>query len=294
MRRVPESGGISPATNSMSVLLPAPVGPTIATTRPLATSSETRSRAGRSSDGNVNASDSTCTPAGFVGGRDRQRRVGLDRLVEHLADPGPAGERERQLRQHVADQAEGEHQEREQVHEAGQLADGEVATAHPVRAHHDQPDVGQRREHVEQRFERPPQAHGVDPGVAQPPRHGRQPLGLPRLGSVGLDQLHALEALVDARRQLAQVLLGLVVEAIRPPLVRDVDADEEREHGDGDRAEDEVGDEQPDRRDDDQQNRPRRRTAREPAPRPRCRCRRRPDRRGRRRVGAGATRSVAG
>ena len=62
MRRVPESGGISPATNSMSVLLPAPVGPTIATTRPLATSSETRSRDGRSSAVNVNASDSTWTP----------------------------------------------------------------------------------------------------------------------------------------------------------------------------------------------------------------------------------------
>ena len=183
-----------------------------------------------------------------VGGRDRQHRVGLDRLVEHLADPRPAGERERQLRQHVADQPEGEHQEREQVDEARQLADGEVAAAHPVGTDQDQADVGQRREHVEQRFERPPQANGVDPGVAQPAGDGGEPLGLPGLGAVGLDQLHALEALVDARRQLAQVLLRLVVEAVRPPLVDDVDADEEREDGDRDRAEDEVGDQQPDRR----------------------------------------------
>ena len=35
-----------------------------------------------------------------------------------------------------------------------------------------------------------------------------QPLGLAGLGAIGLDELDAVEALVDARREGAEVLLG--------------------------------------------------------------------------------------
>ena len=61
-------------------------------------------------------------------------RIGLDRLVEHLAHAPPAGQRVRQLGQRVADQAQREHEQREQVDEAGQLADGEVAALDAGRA----------------------------------------------------------------------------------------------------------------------------------------------------------------
>ena len=103
-------------------------------------------RSRRVSPANVKSTESTWTTAAPSGGGDRQRRIGLDRFVEHLADPSPAGERERHLREHVADQPEREHQEREQVDEAGQFPDGEDAAAHAVGTEQDQAHVGQRGE----------------------------------------------------------------------------------------------------------------------------------------------------
>jgi hypothetical protein len=80
--------------------------------------------------------------AGGRGG-DCGQRVGRDRLVEHLADPVPAGERVGNVGQHVADQPQREDEQREQVHEARQLADGDVAAAHSMGSGHHQSHVGE-------------------------------------------------------------------------------------------------------------------------------------------------------
>ena len=188
-------------------------------------------------------------------GGDRRLRIGLDRFVQHRPYPAPSGQRVRQLRQRVADQAQREHEQREQVDEAGQLADGDGAGLDADGPQHDQPDVGQRRQHVEQRFERPAQADGADACRAQVAGQGRQPLRLALLSAVRLDELHAVEALVDAGREVPEVTLGGVVVGLDAPLVVDVEADQQREDGHRGGAQHEVGGEQPDRRHDEQQHR---------------------------------------
>ena len=224
---------------------------------------------------------------------DRRQRVGLDRLVEHLADPPPAGERVRQLGQRVADQAQREHEQREQVDEAGQLADREVAAAHAERRRAatrptlvSDGSTSSSASNVPRRRTAPMRA------VAQAAGDLRQPLGLAVLGAVGLDELHAVEALVDAGREVAEVVLGGVVVDVDALLVDDVEADQQREHGDGDerRARRRWRAARPPTR--RSAARCRWRTGSGRARRRRRRCRRRRGRRGRRRAGGRATTSA--
>ena len=95
-------------------------------------------------------------------------------------------------------------------------------------------------------------------GVADVGGDRRQSLGLARLGAVGLDELHAFEALVHAGGQRAELVLGLVVVAIDTMLVDDVEHDQDREHGDGDETEHDVGRDHPRPGDDDHEHRARR------------------------------------
>ena len=103
-------------------------------------------------------------------------------------------------------------------------------------ADHDDDDVGHRGQGVQHRVERAPQPDGMDARVSDPCGDLRQPLGLPLLGAIGLDQLHTLEALVDARRQPAELCLGGVEVLVNASLVRHICHQQEREDGDGDRA----------------------------------------------------------
>ena len=138
----PESGPISPPVSSTRVLLPAPGRPDD----------------GHDAPGRHGQVDVGERRLGLAGERERHVAraatptpsresataadgVGLDRLVEHLADPFPSGQRVRHLREHVADQPQREHEQREQVDEARQLADADVAAAHSVGAGDDESDV---------------------------------------------------------------------------------------------------------------------------------------------------------
>ena len=72
---------------------------------------------------------------------------------------------------------------------------------------HDEQDVGQRRDHVEQRLEPAAHADRLQPRCADLLGQAGEPLGLALLGAVGLDQLHALEALVDTGGELTELVL---------------------------------------------------------------------------------------
>ena len=149
MRTDPETGASRPAINSTNVVLPAPVGPTTATTRPAGTV-----RLIPDSVGFVGALERErhvveLEPVAGRGLADRVPGVRLDLLVEHGPDATPSGQRVRQLRQREADQAQREHQQREHVDEARELADGELAGVDTVRAEHDEADVDGGRDHLE-------------------------------------------------------------------------------------------------------------------------------------------------
>ena len=124
-----------------------------------------------------------------------------------------------------------------------------------IDAEEHEPDVDHRRHDIEQRFERPTERHRLHAGGAQVSGQRGQPFGLALLGAVRLDELHGVEALVHAGRQIAEVCLRRVVEALDALLVHDVQPDQDREHGDGDGAEHEIRPQQPDGRDEDQQHR---------------------------------------
>ena len=70
----------------------------------------------------------------------------------------------------------------------------------------------------------------LDPLVAQPGGDLRQPLGLALLGAERLDHGDAVEALVDRRAELAELVLRGVEEAVDAALVDDVEDDQDREH----------------------------------------------------------------
>ena len=183
--------------------------------------------------------------AGGSGGH-RGQWVRFDRLVENLANACPTGQRERHRREHVTDQAQREDEQREQVDEARQLADGERSTLHPAGADDDDDHVGQRWHHVEHRLERAAQADGLDARVTHPSGDLGQSLGLALLGAIGLDELHTLEALVDARRKVAEFGLRRIEVPIDTPLVDDVRHQQHREQGNRHQPEDHVGGQQPD------------------------------------------------
>jgi hypothetical protein len=85
----------------------------------------------------------------------------------------------------------------------------------------------------------------LHPRVADTAGDLGEALGLALLGAVGLDELHTFEALVDARREAAELSLGRVEVAINAALVDDVGDQQDREHGDRHGTEDDVGDQQP-------------------------------------------------
>ena len=222
-------------------------------------------------------------------------RIGLDRLVEHLADPLPSGQRIRHLGQHVADQSQREHEQREQVDEAGQLADGDVAAAHPVGADDDEADVRERRQHVEDRLERPAQPDRASPGRRAAGRRSPTSRSVSRRSApYALTSWTPSKLSCTPADSLPELALGGVEVLVDAPLVGDVGQHQDREHGDGDGAEEQVGGQQPDRRDRRSSAPCRWRTGSARARRSRRRCRRRRGRRGRRRGGAGATRSAGG
>ncbi len=183
-------------------------------------------------------------------------RIGFDRLVEHGLDPIPRGNRTRELRQRVADEPQREDEQCEQEDHTRELADGEVTGADPQRAEEHEQDVRERRDHVEDRLE--PTAHpdGVHPRRSDLIGEAGQALGLAFLGAVRLDELDALEALVDARRELAELVLGPSEVTGDPPFVDHVRGDEQREHDDRDDAEDRIDHEHRNRRDHQHDHRP--------------------------------------
>ena len=176
------------------------------------------------------------------------RRVGDHRLVEQFADAIPAGDRVRQLRQGEPDQTQREHQEGEQVDEAGQLADRHRAAANAIGAADEQEDVDDVGNTVEQRLERAAQADRPEAGVAQSRGDDGETIGLAALRAERLDDGDSVEALVHRFAELAELALRCVVERVDTSLIREVQTDQHREHGDRGETQPQVGDQQPHRR----------------------------------------------
>ena len=137
--------------------------------------------------------------------------------------------------------------QREQVDEARQLADGERTVAHTVGATDQQADVDDVRHTVEQRLERAAQTNRLDAGLTQPRGDHGQPFGLATLGTEGLHHVHAVEALVHRRTQLAELDLCGIEVGVDVALVEDVQAEHRREHQHRGQSEHRIGDDEPHR-----------------------------------------------
>ena len=181
--------------------------------------------------------------------------VGLDGLVDDRLDPVPGCHRTWQFREGIPDQAKRQDEEREQEDHARELADGQVTGFHSDRPEQHERDVRERREHVGQGVEPAASRDRFDPRRSHPVGEHGEALGLAHLGAVRLHELHALEALVDSGRELAQLPLCSRVVRGHRPFVDDVCCDDEWEDDDRDDTEGDVGEEQPDGRHEDHQDR---------------------------------------
>ncbi len=147
------------------------------------------------------------------GERDRVGRVRFERLLGHRADPRPGGDRSGQFRQRVTDEPQRQDEQGEEEDGTRELADRQVVRPDPRRADHHEQDVGERRDHVEEPLEPAADPDGLEPLSPHPLGEAGEPIGLAFLGAIRLDELHAFEALVDAGRELTELVL-------RPRVVR--------------------------------------------------------------------------
>ena len=191
-----------------------------------------------------------------VGDVDRSARpatksrsgIGFDRRVQQLSQPRPARLRVRHLAEREPDDPQREHEQREEVDEAGQLADRQRTGAHPVGAADEETDVDEARYAVDERLERAPQTHGLQPRLPQPGGDDGEPFGLASFGPERLDHVHAVEALVYGGAEVADLGLCSVEVPVDAPLVVQVEREQHREHDDGGHAEHRIGGDEPDRR----------------------------------------------
>ena len=90
-----------------------------------------------------------------AGGRQRcdgQRRVRQHSVIEHRANAVETGERMGKFRERKADQSQRKHEQREHEDETRHVADRQCTLTDTDGAEHEQPDVGERGERIEQRL----------------------------------------------------------------------------------------------------------------------------------------------
>jgi hypothetical protein len=119
---------------------------------------------------------------------------------------------------------------------------------------HQQHDVDDSGNAVEQRLERAAQPDGSEPGIPQPGSDHGQAIGLAALGTERLDHRDPVEALVHGFTELAELLLRGVIELVDSSLVLQVEPDQQGEQRDRSHAEPHVGVQQPSRREDQHQH----------------------------------------
>ena len=184
--------------------------------------------------------------------------ISLNRFREHRLDARPRRHRTREFRQRVTDQTQWQHQECEEKNHAGKLSNSHVAGLHTNGSDDHQCDARERGDQIEQRLE---------PATHLDRRNSRrqdiaceigQTLCLAVLSSVRLDQLDALEALVDAGGELSESFLRFGEIHGDRAFVDDVGPNQDREHDNGQQAEWDIDEEQPDRRNEDHHDRARR------------------------------------
>jgi hypothetical protein len=197
-------------------------------------------------------------PDARIGQADRGDWIVEDHLRDDGLDADPCGHRTRQLGERIPDQPEREHEQCEQEDHAGELTDRHIARIDPNRPEQYEADVRDRWDHVGERVEPASTLDGLHARHPNTIGKSGQADGLPRFGTIGLHQLHTLEALVDASREVAEGVLRSGVVTRDRSFVNDVGGDHQREDDHRHDAEWDVDDEQPDRRDDDHQNSARR------------------------------------